>query len=62
MSLAIGGEMLLRDTEAISRTIDRVYAEIDEYVLRYDEYVEIYNENTSMDVNEFRNTEIEVLK
>ena len=43
MSLAIGSDMLIRDTEQISRSIDEVYDEMKEYSTKYDYFVQIYN-------------------
>ena len=55
MSLAIGSDMLIRDTEQISRSIDEVYDEMKEYSTKYDYFVQIYNENIKMTPDDFRN-------
>jgi hypothetical protein len=45
MSLAIGGEMLIRDTEEISRAVDSVYEAMKDFVKEYEYFVQIFNEN-----------------
>lgn len=59
MSLAIGSEMLIRDTELISQQIDNVYDDMREFVKQYDYFVKIYNENINMKVDDFRDKEHE---
>lgn len=61
MSLAIGSEMLIRDTEMIASTIDNVFADMKEFVKQYDYFVQIYNENTSMQADDFRHKEHEFI-
>lgn len=54
MSLAIGSDMLIRDTELISLAIDTVFDEMKEFVKQYDYFVQVYNENISTTVEDFR--------
>lgn len=61
MSLAIGSELLIKETESISTAIDRVYDEVKEFSKQYEHFVEIYNENSQMDVEEFRKRDHEYI-
>ncbi len=54
MSLAIGGEMLIRDTEEISRAVDSVYEAMKDFVKEYEYFVQIFNENDQMTEDDFR--------
>ena len=54
MSLAIGSDMLIKDTESISFAIDDVYNELKEFSASYDYFVQIYNENITMTADDFR--------
>ena len=61
MSLAIGSELLIKETESISLAIDTVYEEIKEFSKQYEHFVAIYNENALMEVEEFRKRDHEYI-
>ena len=61
MSLALGSESLLGDTENISKAIDHVYDEVKDYSKCYDKFVQMYDRNVSMDLNDFREKDHEFL-
>lgn len=61
MSLAIGSDMLIRDTELISIAIDDVFGELKEFVKQYDYFVQVYNENISTTVEDFRSKDHEYM-
>ncbi len=54
MSLAIGSEMLVRETDNISQSIDTVYVDLTEFAKQYEYFVAMYHHNVNFDVNVFR--------
>lgn len=61
MSLAIGSDMLIRDTELISSQIDSVYSDMKDFAKVFDYFIQIYNENVNMQVEDFRHKEHEFI-
>ena len=54
MSLAIGSDLLIKDTESITEAIDVVYDELRDFSRQYEPFVQIYNENVRMTADDFR--------
>ena len=61
MSLAIGSDLLIKETESISTAINSVYDEVKDFAKQYDHFVVIFNENAQMDVEEFRKRDHEYI-
>ena len=59
MSLAIGSDMIQRETEHISQAIDGVYGELTSFVEKYKYFVQIHDENVHMKVSDFESSDNE---
>lgn len=61
MSLAIGNDKLIKDTERISQEIDLVFDEMREFVQSYQYFVDIFNTNSNLNLDEFKEKDQEQL-
>lgn len=54
MALAIGSEFIFQETEKISVQMDVVFDAVEDYSTSYQKFVEMYDENSKIDLEEFR--------